>query len=46
MLTQNAGSQDGRPFMAVAETCFPAFLVSSVACTPGRKIIPGKKLIN
>lgn len=43
MLTQNAGSQNGRLFMAVPETCISAFAVRSLARTPGRKIIPGKE---
>lgn len=29
--------------MAVSETCISAFAVRSLACTPGRKIIPGKE---
>ena len=43
MLAQNVSNQLGRLFVAVGETCISAFAVCSLACTPGRKIIPGKE---
>lgn len=43
MLTQNAGSQNGRPFMAVPETCISAFSCSLTGLHTRKKDNPGKE---